>query len=113
MIRIATGILALTLLLAGAFLYLFQPESQPFVEAMLIRVGAVLGVIWLAYPQLESIKGRLPAILVALALICVIILAARPSLGRIVISVVAVAVAVGGVMKWMSKMADDNPRRRK
>ena len=113
MIRIAIGALAFTLLLVGAYLYLFQQESDPFVEAMLIRVGAVLGVIWLAYPQLESIKGRLPAILVALALICVIVLAARPSLGRIVISVVTVAVAVGGIMKWMSKMADGNPRRKK
>ncbi len=113
MIRIATGILALTALLGGAFLYLFQPDANLFVAGMLIRIGAMLGVIWLAFPQLESLRGRMPAILITLGLICLAVAAARPSLARVFITVVTVAFGVGGMLKWMSRMANDSPNRKK
>ena len=113
MIRTAIGILAIFLLLGGAFLYLFQPEANPIVVGMMIRVGAMLGVIWLAFPQLESLKGRLPTILIAVAFVCLAVAAAKPSLGRVLITVVTVAISVGGLMKWMSKMTSGNPPRKK
>lgn len=112
MIRTATGILALILFFGGAILYASQPESD-LVAGMMVRIGAMLGVIWLAFPQLESLKGRLPAILIASALICLAVAAAKPSLGRVFIVVVTVAISVGGILKWMSKMADGNPPRKK
>ena len=117
MIRTVTGILALILLLGGTFLYAYQPDADPFTIGMMIRIGALLGVIWLAYPQLEMLKGRLkgrvPAILIAAALICLAITAAKPSVGRVLITVVTIAVGVGGALKWMSKIADGQPPKKK
>jgi hypothetical protein len=117
MIRTATGILALILLLGGTFLYAFQPDADPFTIGMMVRVGALLGAIWLAYPQLEVInhrlKGRVPAILIAALFICLAIIAAKPNLGRVVVTVVTIALGVGGALKWMTKMADGQPPKKK
>ena len=113
MIRILTGILALLLLVVGALMYVIQPQANPVAVGMMVRIGAMLAVIWLAYPQLESLKGRLPSVLIAGALICLAIAAAKPSLGRVVITVVTVAVSVGGLLKWMSKLTGEDPRRKK
>ena len=110
MIRIIIGILAFVLLVFGACMYFIQPDTNPVAMGMMIRVGAMLGVVCLAYPQLASLKGRLPAILIVLGIICLVVAAARPSLGRILITVVTVAVTVGGILKWMSKLTDgDSP----
>ena len=117
MIRTATGILALILLLGGAFFYVFQPDADPFTIGMMVRIGALLGVIWLAYPQLETLKnkldGRVPSILIATVLVCLAIIAARPKLGTVVITVVTIAVGVSGALKWMTKMADGQPPKKK
>jgi hypothetical protein len=113
MIRIFTGILALFLLSAGAILYAFHPNANPLAVGLLIRIGALLGVIWLAYPQLESLKGRLPSALIAVAMICLAVAAARPRLGSLLITIVTIAVSVGATLKWMSKLADNDPKRRR
>jgi hypothetical protein len=112
MLRIATGIIAIGLLSTGGLLYLVQPEFNPMLVGMMVRIGALFGVIWLAFPQLESLKGRVPAILTAIALICVVVAAAKPSAGRVVILLVTIGVSVAGVLKWLSKIAENDPKRR-
>ena len=98
------------MLLLGAYLYLFQTQPSQ-ASGILIKVGAVMAVIWLAFPQLESLKARVPAGLIVLAFVCIIVAAARPNLGKVVISVVTIAVAISAVLKWMSKMTGDEPKR--
>ena len=112
MIRIFTGMMALILLLAGSILFAFHSESNSLTIGLLIRIGTLLGIIWLAYPQLESLKTRLPSLLIALAMICLAVAAARPSLGRLLITIVTIAVSVGAILKWASNLADDNRKRR-
>jgi hypothetical protein len=111
MLRISTGIIAFFLLLFGGGLYVFQPEVNPVVPGMMVRIGALFGVIWLAFPQLQSLKGRIPTILIALAMISIAIAAAKPKLGGIVITIVTIGVAVGGVLRWLSRVADNAPKR--
>ena len=113
MIRIPTGILAVILLLSGAFLHFFQPDANPVAAAMMIRIGALLGVIWLAFPQLEALKGRLPSILIALVFICLAVAAAKPKLGALLATIVTIAISVGAALKWMSKVADNDPKRKR
>ena len=117
MIRTAIGILALILLGGGMFLYVFQPDADPFTVGMMVRIGALLGVIWLAYPQLEKLqgrfKGRIPAIVIGVALICLAVTAAKPKIGTVLITLVTIAIGVSGALKWMSKMADGQPRKKK
>ena len=112
MIRILTGVLALILLIAGSILFALHPDSTSLPVGLLIRIGTLLGIIWLAYPQLESLKTRLPSILIALAMICLAVAAARPNLGRLLITMVTIAVSVGAILKWMSNLLDHNTKRR-
>ena len=112
MLRISSGILAIVLFSVGGFSYLVQPEYKPVLIGMMVRIGALFGVIWLAFPQLESLKGRVPAILIASVMICIAIAAAKPSAGRVVIMIVTVGVSVGGVLRFLSRIANNDPKRR-
>jgi len=111
--RILVGILALILLVAGGGIYFAKPDADPMTVGILIRVGALLGVIWLAMPQLKHYKGRVPTILIGLVLLCLGMLAARRNLGVVLISLLTIGVSVGAAMKWMTKVADGNPDRKK
>jgi hypothetical protein len=91
------GILAMAFLLAAAALWFSAPGGQyPLLEGMAWRVGALLAVWWLAYPDLDRLPGwlllALPAMVllvlyrpkVILLLIPALIVLAllRPRLGR-------------------------------
>jgi hypothetical protein len=69
------GILALSSLLAGFWL-LLRPQigDYPQLDGILLRVGTLLGVIWLAYDQVE----RLPGWLMASVPFLFLLLAAKP-----------------------------------
>ena len=97
----------------GGLIYLFQPDFNPLVLGTLIRIGALLCVICLAFPELMTLRGKVPAILFVLAAIVIFLLAARPKLSRILIGLLMIGVVAGGVMKWISKMTASDPRRRK
>lgn len=106
-IRHGTGIVAVLMLLVGVGLA-FQPDAQGF-AGMAIRVGCLLAVIWLAFDQIMDLKSRLPVILIAIALVCLLLIASKPNIGRLLISLVAIGFAVNGALRWLSKMA--KPRR--
>ena len=101
--RHSAGAIGLVLLAIGGMLYM-QPTGNPFWAGLAIRVGALLVVIWLAYNQLMERKGKLPAILVGFAMVCLLIVAARPNQGRVLIGLLAVLLAVSSVMRWISNM---------
>lgn len=113
MIRILTGAIALLLFFGGGAMYFFQPDADPMTVGMMVRIGALLGVVWLAFPQLQSLRGRLPTVLIVAAIVCLAVAATRPNLGRVVIAMVTIMVSVGGLMKWMSKLANEQPPRRR
>ena len=94
----------------GAFLYLLHPNADPLVTGMLIRVGALLGVICLAFPELLSLKGKMPAIVFGLALVCIILIAVRPKLSRVLVSLLVIGVGVSSVAKWIANATKNDPR---
>ena len=106
------GVIAAICLTVGAFLYFLQPAADPFTVGMLVRVGALLGVICLAFPELLSLKGRMPAIIFGLALIAIVIMAVRPKPGRVLVALLVIGIGVSSVMKWMSNIAKNDPRKR-
>ena len=101
------------LLIVGGVWYLVQPDADPMTVGIMVRVGALLGVIWLAMPQLEAYKGRIPTMMIGLAVLCLAVLAARRNLGVVLIALVTIGISVGAVMKWMTKVADNSPTRKK
>jgi hypothetical protein len=84
--RHAAGAIALLLLIGSGLLFAFHPtwdETQAFASSSL-RMGAVLGAIWLAYPELI----RLPKWLVPLILGTVVAIAVRPKSALYVVPIV-------------------------
>ena len=111
MIQILLGLIAAGLLVCGVSFYFLQIEVNELVVGLCIRVGALLAVMCLAFPQLMVLKNKLPAILVIGSMTCLIIIAARPNLGRVVLTLATVSVTVGGILKWLSKINKPPPKR--
>lgn len=74
--RHAIGIIALVLLLGAVVLSIWRPQGagNNFTLGALVRVGAVMAVLWLAYPDVK----RLPPWIWATFPVLLMILAVRP-----------------------------------
>ena len=100
--RMTVGCLAVTCLLTGGANFLTDPEQSTGTTGMLIRIGLVLGAIWLALPQLETLKSRLSVVALLIALLVLVIAASRPNIFRIVAGVVAAGLAVNWGLRWLA-----------
>jgi hypothetical protein len=95
--RSLLGICALVLLLLGGAALLYDSGDGTTVSfaAGCLRVGLVLGAIWLALPQITSILSRMPRwMMVALAIGLVVIII-RPWYALIVVPVLVVLWMLG------------------
>ena len=74
--RIAIGIIAIVLFVGAAYFHARPPEGAFWtqLEAACWRVGALMAVIWLAYPEV----ARLPAWALGMVPILGLVLALRP-----------------------------------
>ena len=72
------------MLIAGGVMLCVLPDVNPALTAVLIRVGTVLAVVWLAIPQLETVSQKVPKIMLASAFAILVLIAARPNLFKIV-----------------------------
>jgi len=101
--RIVLGAIAAIMLLAGIAMYAFFPAANPAVTAILIRVGTVLGVVWLAFPQLKTAGQRMPMVVVCGLLGGLVLMAARPNLFKIAAALIVVLIALSLVAKVFRK----------
>lgn len=112
--RHAFGLIALIFLLTAAIQgyqigWSAMQESMPL--SVCLRVGLVLGAIWLAYPQLQDIGRRTPPWVVVAAYIGTIVLIVQPKAFRVLIPVLLLIVAFQFVGR-LFKPADSRPGRR-
>ena len=80
--RTSLGIVALVLLLIGVFVYKYAPtraDSKAFAGGC-IRVGIVLGALWLALPQLLRFLSKTPKWLLVASTIGIVVCAVKPLL---------------------------------
>lgn len=110
MIRILLGLIAAALLICGISFLVLHVEINEIIPGLCIRVGALLAVICLAFPQLMVLRDKLPAVLVIGSMGCLIIIAARPNLGRVVITLATISITLGGILKWLSKINSPPPK---
>jgi hypothetical protein len=78
--RTALGIVALGLLAIGFYTVWGGPEGATGFAAGCIRVGLVLGALWLAYPPLARFLRRTPRWLLTASGIAVVVCAVKPLL---------------------------------
>ena len=102
--RAVVGGISLACLLLAGLIYAASPDLNNVLLAALARIGVVLFAIWLALPQLRFVMSRLPSALPLIALVLVILCAARPSLFRVVGSLAVVTTALIAISNWMRKV---------
>jgi hypothetical protein len=106
--RTAIGVCGLAFFVSGVLLYLFGPNQDSYAMAAGsgVRIGLVLGAIWLSYPQLSHV----PWWIVTVGAISLLIVVAfpRPALGRAVaIFVVPLLIAL-----WLLRPRPSKPSRK-
>lgn len=90
--RPLVGIIALLLLIAGGWLTFWPPEEGSYQQlaSPLLRVGAILAVLWLALPEVQK-PGNLWLTVTLIG--SVLFIAWKPKLAPLVLVVVA-AIAI-------------------
>ena len=101
--RILLGTIAATMLLAGIALFAFFPAANPALTAILIRVGTVLGVVWLAFPQLKTVGQKVPVVIACGLLGGLVLMAARPNLFKVAAALIVLLVVLSLVAKVLRK----------
>jgi hypothetical protein len=110
--RILLGLISIVFLTAGIGVLSTNPDGNMLVLASAcIRVGLVLGAVWLAYAQLEKIGQRVSPIGVVVALLCCIIVAARPKL-LVYFLPVLILLALLHIAGWFTKPARNGKKSR-
>jgi hypothetical protein len=91
--RPTVGIVALLLLAASLGIYVWQPDEETYAAWMsaFLRVGLVMGALWLAHPQLAKLPRWFLA--AALGVVVVGLLIARNARLLVIALVVLVVVA--------------------
>jgi len=99
--RLTLGILGVAMLAIGGVMYVSSPVANVFISAILIRVGMLLCVIWLAFDQLVQLSKYFSTIVLVVGLGLLVLLAAKPDFSRIVIVVCAALGALSLAAKFL------------
>jgi hypothetical protein len=80
--RMQIGLIALVLLVSAVVLYLMGAVANAMAGTVggLLRVGLVMGALWLAMPTLTTVFQRTPKWLLTATAIAAIIVAIRPTI---------------------------------
>ncbi len=101
------GLIGLVCLAMGLGFYFLGGESPSLRDGILVRVGLLLCVTWLALPQLKTMKTRIPGYLLVIVLILLIIVAARPKIFPILAGLLAVSLSLSWALKWVSRFTSN------
>ena len=86
-------------LLVGLSLYVSGEDSRQAMAGILSRVGFLMSTIWLAWPQLETLKKR-SSIAVLLGIVAVLLVVAiRPRLFPIAAVLIVGGLFINGAMR--------------
>ena len=92
-------LLAIVFLILGVALYLQGTTQSNQYSGILIRVGVMLGVVWTAYPQLETLRRKSSVFVISVLLGLMLIVAARPRIFPIAAAVAIATILINGVMR--------------
>ena len=102
--RTIVAAVSLICLAIAAFLFSSDPDWQKnVIMAVCLRVGVLLGVIWLAMPQLRLFSDRIPAMIMGAILLLIVLMATRPKVFTILGSLVVVITALAAISSWLKR----------
>lgn len=113
--RVVLATIAVSLLVGGLILIstnVIDQSSRTFIGGTLFKVGVVVGMTWLALPQLSHfgwhrIQGTL---LVAIGIV-VVLLAIRPRIGAIAGTVLVAGTTIFTALSWFNNLTKPTTRR--
>ncbi len=111
MSRHTLGVVAIFLLIVGGIIALQQPEGGAAFAGACIRVGMVLGAVWLAWPQVASFWNKTPRWLLIASAVAVVVCVVHPLLALAAIPVLALLWFAGPkvVTFWKPKPGGKSP----
>lgn len=106
--RMLLGIIALVLLVAGVGMVVLAPRDANntalSIAGGLIRMGLVLGALWLALPSITGMLSRTPKWVLTAAVIGIVVCVVRPQLLLLVVPLFLVLWFLSG--RFLSSPAD-------
>jgi len=108
--RTILGSLSLALLMgAGGLVLRGMVDEYPLAFSACLRMGLVLGAIWLAYEQVYEIVRRTPPWMMGGAALGLLVVVIRPR------AIVAVGplLATAAALHWLGKILNPGPRPKK
>ena len=89
--RHALGTTALGLLGGGAIIAISwsTPSAANSASGSMIKIGLVLGALWLAWPQIDRFLAKTPAWLMVTSLVCLVLIVMKPLLALLLLPCLA------------------------
>lgn len=103
--RTVIGSLAILSLVSAAVLYGLYPGAGVGLIGMLVRIGLVLGTIWLAMPQLLKLRPMQSAGAWVVIIGLLLVAARSPNLFRVAVILLIVGLAVNFFLKGAGRVA--------
>lgn len=105
--RALLGILGLVLT-AGAAVGLLAGNEQHPALPIVLRVGLILLVIWLAWPQLTGGAWKFSLLVASLAIGLIVLTAARPRLLPVILAVIVIAAILNLAFRQVIKFLGES-----
>lgn len=106
----AIALISLILGIAGIAYYGVDDSQTSLVAGMCLRIGLVLGALWLAMPQFKRLSGNAPPWAIGIVTLCLMIVIARP---RTIVVLGPVLLVLGALVfiGWLVKPPETGPKR--
>lgn len=98
--KMILGMVGLVMLSVGGLMYVLSPSANLLVSAILVRVGTLLCVIWLAWDQILQLSKYFSVIVVATAMGLLVLIAARPNFAKFAVLIVVALTVVSVLSKF-------------
>jgi len=99
--KLVLGVIGAAMLATGGVMYAWGPIGNVFVSAILIRVGMLLCVMWLAFDQILQLSKYFSALVIGIGLAVLVLMAVRPNLSKVVLIMCAVLAAFSFFAKFV------------
>lgn len=104
--RLSLGIVAVVAIATGTILAVYNEGENNSLSGILVRVGMMLAVTWLAFPTFQRPEGQQSIWFISAILLLVLIVAARPKLFFAITTILVVALAINWVFRTISKSVE-------
>lgn len=101
--RIYLGIIAVLCLGTGVILLCLSPEQNSSIGGVLIRLGLMFAVVWLALPDLVKPEHQTSMMVMGIGVAMLVLLAARPQMFRTFLVLAGIGLGVNWVLKRLAR----------